>query len=206
MKSTEKLLILFLSLLILISCKTSNLLRKPKTTYSSAEILKMAEWRFDYDLENVKLCDLYILDGVPYEKKAIDSILAKYDKRDIRMISFLEKPEENTWLNKNCDLIPQIQTRLIEQTREYKTEILNRIIKIYSKYDKEIKIAGTSCDYCPLIILNNKPFFASQSQVLSKIRELKINEIDYIADYKKSHNIEYFGSLSKNGVVEIFTK
>lgn len=205
MKPNEKLLITFLTLLLLASCATNRVLRKPKSTYSSSDILKMAEWRFDYDLENLKLCELYILDGVPYEQKAIDSVLMKYDKRDIRMISFLKKPTENTWWNRNCNLIPLIQTTLIEQKREYKKEVLNRIIEIYGRYDKEIKIAGTSCEYCPLVILNNKPF-ANESEVVPQISKLKINEIDYIADYRTPHKVEYFGSLSKNGVIEIFLK
>lgn len=205
MKLTNKILNLFLILTLLISCSSNKGLRKPKSTYSSSEILKMAEWRFDYDLENQKLCELYILDGVPYEQKAIDSILMKYDKRDIRMISFLKKPTENTWWNRKCDLIPLIQTTLIKQKREYKIGILNRIIEIYSRYDKETKIAGTSCEYCPLVMLNGRTFY-NEDEVIPQISKLKINEIDYIADYQMPHKVDYYGSLGKNGVIEIFMK
>jgi hypothetical protein len=205
MKSSNKLQTIFLTFILLVSCSTNRELRKPKSTYSSSEIIKMAEWRFDYDLENQKLCELYILDGVPYEQKNIDSVLMKYDKRDIRMISFLKKPTENIWWNRNCDLIPQIQTTLIEQKREYKIEVLNRIIEIYSKYDKEFKPAGTSCEYCPLVMINYKPFY-NESEVIPQISKLKINEIDFIADYPTPHKVDYFGSFGKNGVIEIFMK
>lgn len=190
---------------IFVSCSTHKELRRPKSIYTSSDIIKMAAYRVNYDVKKKEICDLYILDGVPYDDKNIDSVLQNFDKQDIRMISFLEKTSENTWLNKNCDLIPTIHTTIIEQKREYKIEVLNRILEVYSKYDKEIKIAGTSCQYCPLVALDYK-YLYNEDEVLLEISKLKIREIDYIAYYQTQHNPEFFGSLGKSGVVEIFTK
>jgi hypothetical protein len=204
MTSSKNIFCIIAIIAIFVSCSTHRELRKPKSTYTSSDIIKMAAYRVNYDVKKKDICDLYILDGVPYNDKNIDSVLQNFDKQDIRMISFLEIPVENTFWHKDCDIIPTIQTTLIEQKREYKIEVLNRILELYGKYDREIKIAGTSCQYCPLVALDHKYFF-NEDEVLSEISKIKIREIDYIADYKTQHNPEFFGSLGKSGVVEIFT-
>lgn len=204
MISSKNILAIVALLAIFISCSSRKGLRKPKSIYTSSDVIKMAKYRLSYDVDKKKICDLYILDGVPYNDINIDSVLQNYDKRDIRMISFLNKPDDNTFGNKNCDFIPTIHTKLTEQKREYKIEVLNRILEIYGKYDKEIKITGTSCQYCPLVAIDYK-YLYNENEVLSEISKLKIREIEYIADYKTQHNPEFFGSLGKSGVVEIFT-
>ena len=188
----------------LISCVSKEALSKPKSVYTSTEIDNIANWRFQYDLKEEKLCEIYILDGVPYERSSIDSVLKRFDKRDIRMISFLKKPDENTWWDKKCDLIPLIQTTLIEQKRQYKKETLNRIIEQYSQYYKKIKISGRYCDSCPAVFLNYKLLF--DDEVVSILSKLKLDQIDFIADYQSPQNLALYGSKGKNGVIEIFMK
>lgn len=197
--------ILLIIIVTLASCVTQSILREPIETYSQTEILALADWRFQIDVVNQKPCDFYIIDGVPYRENKLDSIMVSLYKRDVRMISFLAKNDSLTWWNIDCQYLPIIQTTLIEQEREYKKEVLNSILDIYKKYDKEIKIAGTVCDYCPLIVIDNRALF-NKKDVVPVISKLKLKNIDFIADYAVPHNPEYYGSMGKAGVIEIFTK
>lgn len=203
-----KLFFRFLSLLLLIlltlSCVSKKTLLRPTSVYTSSEISKIAEWRFQYDLEKEKLCRFFILDGVPYDHSSIDSILKRFDKRDVRMISFLKKSSENMLWYNQCDLIPLIQTSLTKQKRQYKKRVLKRILAQYLEFDKKVKIAGIYCDSCPLVYINSKPII--DSKVVSELIQLRLNEIEFIADYQSPQNIGLYGSKGKNGVVEIFLK
>ena len=73
---------LIISLLLLNACATTK--RSTITTdfYSKNEIDKIAEWKYGYDLETTKLCEFYILDGIPYDNTTIDSILVKLIKKN----------------------------------------------------------------------------------------------------------------------------
>lgn len=191
------------TLLTLISCSSTKEHTIINSSYTSTEIIKMAEWRFGYNLENLKLCNLYVVDGVPFNQENIDSVLAQIDQRSFRMVDFLTPSEENTWHHRDCDLIPLIQTTITKQKPKYTIEKLETIKEIYRKRAKEIKIAGTSCEYCPLVLIDYK--YLNERDVLNELSKLRINDIDFIAHYNKSLNPEFYGSIGKNGVVEIFT-
>ena len=191
------------TLLTLISCSTTKEKMEIKSFYTSTEIVKMAEWRFGYNLENLKLCNLYVVDGVPFNQKNIDSVLAHIDQRNFRLIDFFNTSKETTWHHGDCDLIPLIQTTNTKQQPSYTIDKLESIKEIYRKRSKEVRIAGTSCEYCPLIIVDHK--YLNERDILDELSKLEISDIDFIADYQKSLNPEFYGSLGKNGVVEIFT-
>jgi len=210
MQPSMKLINYIPSLLVgfLMSCSVQNIEQKPESTYSTEDIIRMAEWRFNLDINAEKICDLFILDGVPFEKKRMDSLLLAYDRRDMRMITFLHTNDAFRGLYGNsrpCDWIPMIQTNDNKQSNAYKREILNKVIDAYQRYEGEVKIAGTSCSSCPMVVLDGRSFH-NDNTVLETLRGLKIGSIEFVANYQLPHNPVYFGAMGKNGVVEIFSK
>ena len=51
----------------------------------------MAQWKFGYDFTEIDFCELYILDGIPYDQNTIDTVLAHYIKTDFSRITFIKK-------------------------------------------------------------------------------------------------------------------
>ena len=107
----KKTFVIALTLGILIGCGTAkNLKTNP---YTKSDIIELADWKYGLDLEKERLCDVYVIDGIPYSENKMDSVIAKYDKTDFGYIAFLRtRTNENTfWNNPDCEVVTVFQTK-----------------------------------------------------------------------------------------------
>jgi hypothetical protein len=186
----------------LISCGVQKI-QKPISNYTQADLEKIAEWKYGFDLEKTKLCDLYILDGVPYDHNGIDTILTKYDKSDIGLIVVVEPGNDQTWFHRDCDLLTLLLTK--QQTNKEKRELLNKVKEIYNERVAQVIITDYQCADCPLMTLNDTLIWNPYERKRI-INELTVDKIEYIVNISQPLNTKTFGATGKNGIVEITTK
>ena len=73
----KKAFVIALAFGILIGCGTAQNI-KPNP-YTKSDIIELADWKNGLDLEKERLCNLYVINGIPYSENKMDSVIAKYD-------------------------------------------------------------------------------------------------------------------------------
>ena len=173
------------------------------SSYTHADFKNIAEWKYGFDLENQRFCDVYILDGVPFEQNQIDSVLTKYDKSQIGLISVVDMSKNPILSHRNCELLTLIKTK--SQPKSERRKILKDVSEIYNDRVSEIIITDYQCADCPLMSVNGtliwNPY--DRKRIVNK---LTVSKIEYIANISQSLNTKTFGARGKNGIVEITTK
>lgn len=178
--------------------------QKVTDSYTSDEIKQHIQERFLHASDSLKIGSMFVLDGIPYYEKSfeneptIDSELKKYDKSAIQTIYFANASK----LNIACrvydfDIIPIIRTNENIQKRKAKKKILMRLKERY--FSGQFTVATR-----PLVIFNRKPLTVNSA--FKVLQNLKVRHINFIQKYEESQVIAGFEHISKNGVIEIFTK
>jgi hypothetical protein len=198
-------LLFLLNVLFISSCVTTkNVSRKVINSYTSNEIEQYIQKRFLHASDSLKIGNLFILDGVPFGKEldsiynTIDTELKKYDKTAVRSIYYVNARKNKIGCRPiDYDIIPLILTDQVKQKRKIKKVILAWVKDLY--FGGKITVHNK-----PLVIFNRKPLTTQTAFQL--LQTLKIKHIDFIQKYEEPQVIAGFEQLSKNGVVEIFTK
>ncbi len=194
-----------LNVLFMSSCVTrKNVSQKVSNFYTSAEIEQYIQKRFLHASDSLKIGSLFIIDGIPFQKRAdstfnsVDLALKKYDTSVFRSIYFLDAKKHRIGCGPiDYDVLPIIITNAIKQKRTFKKKVLIRV--------KERYFSGQfTVNTRPLIIFNRKPLTVKTAFKI--LQTLKVGHIEYIQKYEESQVIAGFEHISKNGVVEIFTK
>ena len=184
------------------SQKTSGAIQ-PITNFTKNDLRKIADWKYGYDLDKAKFCDLLIIDGTPYEGARIDSILNQYDKSDIGMILMVEPNNDQIWFNRDCDILTLMRTK--PQSNQEKKKILEQAKSLLNERVLEIRITDYQCAECPMMTLNDtlilNPY--ERKKIINKI---KLTDIEYIANITQPLNTKTYGKTGKNGIIEITTK
>ena len=176
---------------------------KLTSNYTHTDFKKIAEWKYGFNLENQRFCDIYILDGVPFDKDQIDSVLTKYDKSEIGLISVVDMSETQILSHRNCELLTLIKTK--SQPNSEKRKILKEVNEIYNDRVSEIIIIDYQCADCPIMSVNGRLIWNPYERKRI-VNELTVSKIEYIANISQSLNTKTFGARGKNGIVEITTE
>ncbi|CAL65925.1 hypothetical protein [Christiangramia forsetii] len=191
-------------ILTFLSCGTQRKnIDSNKSSYKKNEIKEIAEWKYGYNLVENNFCDLYIIDGVPYDNENIDSTLATFKKSDFGTITFFKKNEQNTWIHKPCDLIAVL--RLKNQKDIEKKEILIKTKNLLKEKVPDLSNRDYKCSECPVFIIDQKLIW-SPYEKKKIIDGLKLSDIEFISFIKQKLNQETYGFAAKNGIIEIETK
>lgn len=198
-------LFVLLNVLFISSCvPTKNVSRKVTNSYTSNEIKLYIQERFLHESDSLKIGNLFILDGIPYYEESdenehtIDSELKKYDKSAIQTICFANVSKLHIACRAyDFDIIPIILTNETKQIRKVKKEALTWLKDRYFGGHRTV-------NQKPLVIFNRKPLTTKTAFQL--LQTLKVGHIEFIYKYEESQVIAGFEQISKNGVVEIFTK
>ena len=202
MISIKQILFILLPYLFLFSCAINK--PKPiKSFYNSKEIRDFTEWKFDFGNGELKYCDFYIVDGVPYQNEKIDSVLKRYNKTDFGIITIIKKPKDNTFWDNPCDLISILRTK--QQSEKEKRQLLEKAMELYQTEIPNIIIRDWICTKCPMLSVNNKIIW-NPYEMKRITKELKVSEIEFIAEIQQPLNPKTFGKYGKNGIVEITLK
>ncbi len=160
----------------------------------------MAEWKFGYDLAEIDFCELYILDGIPYDQHTIDTALTHYRKTDFSRITFIKETKERTYLHKPCDLFVVLSTA--QQTTKEKEALLTEITDFYNEKVPEVRIRDFLCKDCkPLSVNGRFPMLPYDAKEF--LNSIKVDQIKHIAIYDEPLNVDFFGSAYKNGLIEM---
>lgn len=198
-------LFFLLNVLFISSCVTTKKVsQKVTNSYTSNEIKQYIQERFLHASDILKIGTMFILDGVPYYEKSsrsentIDLELKKYDKSAIRTIYFVNASKLQIVCSAyDFDIIPIIRTNEIKQKRKVKKEMMTWVKNHYFGKHRIVNLR-------PLVIFNRKPLTIQTAFKL--LQTLKVGHIDFIQKHEESQVITGFEQISKNGVVEIFTK
>jgi hypothetical protein len=171
--------------------------------YTFDDLINSVQCRHNIDFDTIKLCDLYVFDGIPFDSITLRKELRKYKYEDIRL-TLLADVSDNTFQDKNCDYMIIIGTGKT-QTNEEKRKILKRVQDNLNTHipDTKIKIRDITCNECIRVVINGKPIGLYEAKEL--INNIKIKEIEFIVIYD-SANAHCFGSYAKNGLVELYMK
>jgi hypothetical protein len=200
----KKTIVITLIFGLLINCGTvRNLNLNP---YIKSDIRELAVWKYGLDLEQETICDLYVIDGMPFSGNELDSILSKYDKSDFGYIVFLKtNTVKNTFRNNpGCNLVPVFQTKE-NQTQRQKKEILKKVQNVFNENVSELIITDYKCVKCPVLIINNKLIWSpyDRKKIVNELNEYQVKYVTYL---QQPLNEKNYGSSGKNGIVEITTK
>ena len=186
----------------MIGCVTKKPVQtnRPFTNLTQADLQQIAELKYGFDLKEKKLCDLFIVDGIPFDQTNIDSLLSQYDKTDFGLILMFELEENQTYIHRNCDVLTLIRTK--PQPNKEKSKIFSEVREIYNDRVSELIITDYQCADCLLMTVNDKIVWNPYERKRI-VNELRIDQIEYIANIRQPLNIETFGRYGKNGIVEI---
>ena len=199
MKKISLLILIF----ALIGCGSKY--QRNHSKYTEKEIKERAKVYFGYDFDFKNSLNNYIVDGKNLNVNEFKLILDKFKEREYRKIDFEKKACDNSSIVSNCGLILTIETDLSNQNESQKREILERTMQVYRSGISDTIIRDQDiCPECKLIFINNQPY--KQRDALKILNEIDIDEIEYIVEFDKPMNPEYFGKIGQSGWVQIFTK
>ncbi|MAY52569.1 MAG: hypothetical protein CMC75_04815 [Flavobacteriaceae bacterium] len=175
--------------------------------YSIEEIQNRAKVYFGLDFNIDNSFNGYIVDGQEILADDFRSVLKNFKERDYRKIDFIKKDCKNPSLDLNCGLTVIIDTKNTIQSESEKKEILERNKQIFENGIPDIIIPHQEiCRDCKLIYIDYQPYEKREAQKV--LNEIKLEQIEYIAEYNKSMNPEYFSrsGIGQAGWIQIWTK
>lgn len=204
-KKMKNLRILLITLaLILTSCESSKSIlasKKESQNLNLEKIRNKFRTMYSTDQKSNELCDLYILDGIPFQSKEVDSVLKPISIDKIEFVSFVK----NTFSHKNCGNITIISST--PQKKSKKKANLETIKKIYKEELPKIDVIIRDKEFknCPILIIDNLPI---QDVYKSKriLDTLKSNNLSSVYYFPRKLKPEFWGSRYESGLVIIKTK
>lgn len=203
MKSLKALNLLFLALLVCLSCGPSKIKSQQEARYTVANLQALAQAKFQINTAQLTPCPWYIIDGSLVSETAIDSVLKTIAVKDYRMIQFLQDVSKHLYANVDCDYAAIIQTKKTKQALSYKRNIIDSVVGLYQAFNNQTRIAGSYCQNCPLVLVNNRPY-ASEQEVERQLRALPLRKVAFVALYNQPLNPVLYGRMGAQGAVEIF--
>ncbi|MCR9182537.1 MAG: hypothetical protein NXH73_06395 [Flavobacteriaceae bacterium] len=200
----KKTYFIILTLILFTGCGLQNKQQRPELVshYTQEDLKEMAHWKYGFDLEKKSFCDLYLIDGLPFDENGIDTILSKFRKSDIQYIVTVERDDNPIWFHQNCDLLTLIRTQ--NQPNKEKKEILEEVRSIFNRQVNK-KTFDYKCEDCPLMSVNGT-LIQNPLEQKRIINELSVRKIQNIVKIRQPLNLDTFGAKGKNGIVEITTK
>ena len=197
--------ILFL-LLIFVFTGCGFKYQRNHSEYTEQEIVERAKAYFGYDFDFQNKANEYIIDGKKSTISGVKYLLARFKEKDYRKIDFEKIDCEDNVEEKKCGILLNIDTKFSIQTEQQKREIFVKNKKLYDDaYSSGLLVRDMDmCPECKLITIDYKPYRGREAR--TELNEIKIENIDYIAEYKKPLNSYYFGSMGKGGWIQIWTK
>ncbi|WP_350103785.1 hypothetical protein [Fulvivirga sp.] len=159
-----------------------------------------AEARSNVRLDTIELCDLYILNGIPFKEEDFKAELSSYKLSDLKFSKVLNT-SNTTFFHKNCDYVMAVGLGKYEQTKEEKQEELDSIRANLNRNLPNLIIRDYICSDCKQVTVDGRPLWVYDAKDL--VNNLKVEEIDFIMSYEYA-NPEAFGRNAKNGLIEIF--
>lgn len=199
----KKILALFL-IFILGGCGFKY--QRNHSEYTEQEIVERAKVYFGYDFDFQNKNNEYVFDEKIISVERVKNLLTRFKEKDYRKIGFEKIDCEENNIKKECGILLKIETKLSIQTEEQKRDIYEKNKKLYDDaYSSGILIRDIDmCPECKLITIDYKPYQGRQAR--TELNEIKIENIEYIAEYNKPLNPYYFGSMGKAGWIQIWTK
>jgi hypothetical protein len=174
--------------------------------YTEQEIVERAKAYFGYDFDFQNKYNQYSVDGKKLSVESIKTLLTRFKEKDYRKINFekIDCGENDT--EKKCGILLKIDTKLSIQTEQQKREIFEKNKKLYDDaYSSGVLVRDMDmCPECKLITIDYKPYHDREAR--TELNEIKIENIEYIAEYNKPLNPYFFGSMGKAGWIQIWTK
>tara|TARA_R110002012_G_C11407938_1_gene586635 strand:- start:116 stop:718 length:603 start_codon:yes stop_codon:yes gene_type:complete len=199
----KKILALFL-IFILTGCGFKY--QRNHSEYTVQEIVERAKIYFGYDFDFQNKDNQYFFDGKKITVDSIKHLLILFKEKDYRKIDFDKIDCEENDAEKKCGVLLKIDTKLSIQSEQQKREIFERNKKIYDDaYSSGVIVRDMDmCPECKLIIIDDKPYVRIEAS--TKLNKIKIENIEYIAEYNKPLNTYNFGSMGKAGWIKMWTK
>lgn len=200
----KKAFVIALAFGILIGCGTAQNI-KPNP-YTKSDIIELADWKYGLDLEKERLCNLYVINGIPYSENKMDSVIAKYDRSDFGYVAFLRsRTNDNTfWNNPDCEIVTVFQTKN-NQTQKQKRKILNEVQEVFNERVSDLIIVDYQCAECPALLID-KDFIWNPYERKKIVNGLEVKKIKFITFIGQPLNEKAYGKAGKNGIVEITTE
>lgn len=197
MKTILKLTIL----LLLLSCSSRKVAQHKKVDYCREQTLTSFEWKFDFDMDTLKICDFVLEEGIIHKLSLENAKGCESPDLDDFIIDYIE-PDGQILPHLNCDVLLIFQSKR-QQSREEKTKLLKELQEEYEGYK------GTPNDYrcpsCKMVIINGESDFPARTR--EKLHNLKVKDIVSIKVYDKPMNPLIYGEWgNENGIIEIETK
>lgn len=188
------------TLLLITFVFVSTLLNGQNLTLET--LISIAETKTNLDTDTLRLCEMYVLDGIPYTTTSrFEKELEKYTRDDIKLAAIADLSNSKIYC-RMCDYVLLIGTSQ-NQSRKYKLEQLELIRSNLTEKLPELVITDFNCEDCRQLVVDGNPIEAFRAREL--VNELKPKEIQFIVSYQTA-NPEIYGSNAINGVTEIFLK
>lgn len=172
--------------------------QKADTNYIHSAV----ESRFNLKLDTMNYCELYILNGVPFEKEDFANELENYKRSEVKFTTIADLTN-TTWFHRECDFMILVGAGDYKQPKEKKIKELDSIRTNLNENLPELIIRDYICKLCKQVIIDGMPIEMYKARTL--VNELKPKNIDFIVSYE-SANPAIFGRNAVNGITEIFLK
>ena len=162
-------------------------------------IRQTIESKFWVNLDTIDLCEIVILNGIPFEKTEIDAELRKLRLNEI-LVTALADLSSSELIHRNCSYVIILGTGH-GQSREDKERILDSVKSNLNTYVPKVRIRDYLCDQCVQVVVDGRPLGIYETQEI--VNRLTKRDVRYIATYA-SANPKIYGRNAKNGLIEVY--
>ncbi|MEQ9101979.1 MAG: hypothetical protein RIF36_11615 [Imperialibacter sp.] len=165
-------------------------------------IIALAEAKTNFKTDTVKLCELYVLDGIPYTSaEEFEKELEPFNRADIRLATIADLSNSEIYC-RICDYVLLVGTAKNQSTK-YKAMQLHLFRTNLNENLPELIITDYNCEKCQQLVVDGIPVEPFKAREL--VNELRPKDIQFIVSYQ-SANPEIYGRNAVNGLTEIFLK
>jgi len=162
-------------------------------------IRQTIESKFWVNLDTIDLCEIVILNGIPFEETEIDAELRKLRLNEI-LVTALADLSSSELIHRNCSYVIILGTGH-GQSREDKERILDSVKSNLNTYVPKVRIRDYLCDQCVQVVVDGRPLGIYETQEI--VNRLTKRDVRYIATYA-SANPKIYGRNAKNGLIEVY--
>ncbi len=164
-------------------------------------LISLAQNRTNLNTDTISLCELYVIDGIPYTTEQIEEKLGTLQLSDIKLATIADLSSSQIYC-RICDYMLLAGTGA-NQSRKYKLKQLEIIRSNLNEHIPEPTIKYNNCEDCRQLVVNGNSIEPPKAREL--VNELKPKDIQFIVNYQAA-NPETYGRNAVNGLTEIFLK